>query len=136
MTATMNETRQWDAVGAGPEPATDLLLPHLARIVRRALRRPDDLSPLARAVRLAAAQIDPGSFDLARRDSRAPSGPATVGLACTRFPRPRRPGRASRNRGSLIPQLCDSYLQSGLVATRAVIAVRTRPGYCNPASDD
>jgi hypothetical protein len=38
----------------------DPLTPNLIRIVRRALRRPNDRSPLARAVRAAAAQIDPG----------------------------------------------------------------------------
>jgi hypothetical protein len=38
----------------------DALAPHLMRIVRRALRRPDDCSRLARAVRAAAAQFDPG----------------------------------------------------------------------------
>jgi hypothetical protein len=61
MAATMKETWRWGEVGA-ERSASDPLLPHLARIVRRALRRSNDLSPLARAVRAAAAQIDPGSY--------------------------------------------------------------------------
>ena len=39
------------------ESAFDLT-PHLLRIVRRALKRPDDCSPLACAVRRAAAQVE------------------------------------------------------------------------------
>jgi len=53
-----NETIRPDApVAVEPRPSDDLT-PHLVRIVRRALRRTEDNSPLARAVRAAAAQVD------------------------------------------------------------------------------
>ena len=60
----MNRFHNETMIANQPIPAddrpSDPLAPDLVRIVRRALRHPNDRSPLARAVRAAAAQIDPG----------------------------------------------------------------------------
>jgi hypothetical protein len=62
----MNRFHNETMVVNRPVPANDRtgdpLAPHLMRIVRRALRHPNDRSPLARAVRAAAAQIEPGPY--------------------------------------------------------------------------
>ena len=54
----LNETLRPDAPVYEDRRGDDLT-PHLLRIVRRALRHPEDNSPLARAVRAAVAQAEP-----------------------------------------------------------------------------
>jgi len=61
MTAAANDTLRLDAPRMSVNLPRHFLVPHLTRIVRRALRRPDDRSPIAKAVRAAAAQCDPGT---------------------------------------------------------------------------
>jgi hypothetical protein len=57
-----NETMVVNRASPIGERPGDSLAPHLMRIVRRALRHPSDQSPLSRAVRAAAAQIEPGPY--------------------------------------------------------------------------
>jgi hypothetical protein len=62
MNRFQNETMVVDRPSPVNDRPGDPLAPHLMRIVRRALRHPNDRSPLASAVRAAAAQIDPGPY--------------------------------------------------------------------------
>jgi len=61
MTAIANDVLRPNASGRNANLQADFLVPHLTRIVRRALRHPNDRSPMAKAVRAAAAQFDPGT---------------------------------------------------------------------------
>jgi len=62
MTAAANDTLRLDAPRVSVNLPRHFLVPHLTRIVRRALRRPDDRSLMAEAIRAAAAQFDPGTI--------------------------------------------------------------------------
>jgi hypothetical protein len=62
MTAIANDTLRLDAPRINVNRRADFLVPHLTRIVRRAMRHRDDRSPMAKAVRAAASQFDPGTI--------------------------------------------------------------------------
>ena len=62
MNRFQNETMVVNRPSPVNDRPSDSLAPDLMRIVRRALRHPNDCSPLARAVQAAAAQIDPGPY--------------------------------------------------------------------------
>jgi hypothetical protein len=62
MSPTVNEKLRPATFGARENPPVDSLMPHLTRIVRRALRHPNDRSPMSQAVRVAAAQVNSSSI--------------------------------------------------------------------------